>query len=178
MKTGFFPTLKTLGLTSLFIVFASTFPVYAAKSAGEAAADKIKEWTGKLPFKGALQDSLECGPFTIEKMNLAGKGRTVEVTPGAKIHGTCYVHTEGDVSIDAHHVVGFVGSEKSFCVVHSAGWKRDGEVKFSFNAPKTPGVYQVRFGHAEAFTCERATTEVGNQNLGSEATMALVIVKK
>ncbi|CAM0117398.1 hypothetical protein [Rhabdochlamydiaceae symbiont of Dictyostelium giganteum] len=148
------------------------------------SAEKIQYHMNHYPWKGVIENKNKEGPLTLQNFTLNGHSRAVIVKPGATIE------CEIEMGIDAASsnplslyqvVIGLKKAGPQVIIGNSLGTiGRKSVEKFQLIAPKTQGVYEVRYRLCENLTEKESFylwKNVQERESSNISTIGLIIVK-
>lgn len=121
------------------------------------------------------------GQVALLGFNLNNSGNKIIVKPGEIIPATAmylyYCPVCKDNSIN-QIIVGIAGEGAQACL-YNGSTEGQGAANFTLTAPQKPGVYQVRFRYAQAYSCQEAVKYWWNVDHAptAQATVAIIMVQ-
>lgn len=121
------------------------------------------------------------GQVALLGFNLNNSGNKITVRPGEIIPATamylyyCPVCQIGSIN---QIIVGIAGEGAQACL-YNGSIEAQGAANFTLKAPQKPGMYQVRFRYAQAYSCQEAIKYWWNVDHAptAQATVAIITVQ-
>lgn len=163
--------------TTVTLLATSTTSAFDLKN--ELKGD-LEKYANELPGKGFVSDEVEVEGIKLQNFKFMGGKKAVSCSPSDLIE--CQVDYETDkeeISAPKVHyfIVGFHHEGPQETIKRTLGFMSDsGTAKFSLQAPKEAGVYEVRFAHGTGITFDQASEDWWENPPESNTTMGIVIV--
>ena len=167
-------------LQILFLVAIANVSVFAFDLKKELEGD-LKKYANELPGKGIVSDSIKIEGIKLSDFKMMGGKKIISCDPSELID--CQVRYEIDKdqlsNTKIHYfLVGFHNEGPQETVKKCLGFMSDsGKAKFTLEAPKEAGIYQIRFTHGTGLIFEQAEDDWWENPPGANTTMGIVIVK-
>lgn len=141
----------------------------------------LKKYANQLPGKGFISDSVEIEGIKLSNFSFMGGKRIISCSPSDLIDCQIDYEIKDDELSSAkihYFMVGFHNEGPQTTMKRVLGFMSDsGTAKFSLEAPKEEGVYEIRFAHGTGITLDQASEDWWDNPPSSNTTMGIVIVK-
>lgn len=147
-----------------------------------AANDCIGDYAKDVPGIGLVSDSIKFDGITLSEFYFENDKKYVFVEPEEEFSIRMHYKIDADKleTLDRHHlIIGLHNDGPQKCILHAYGIKdSEGDACVTLKAPKSQGVYEVRFCHGQGWT-EKEAKKAWWQGKGPSAStiMGIVVVK-
>lgn len=162
----------------------------ACASFGPLAADSIGDYVKDVPGIGLISDEVNFEGITLKNLAFVKEDEQGEHTvsdkyvitePGSlhKVHADYELDSDVLSNLDLHHFIyGLYDDGPQGCLLHSLGvMSGKGFLDFTVKAPEEPGVYQLRFCHAQGYASYEHVKDKWWRNASVNTIMGIVVVK-